>query len=248
MFKKLIYKSVAGATAVGSLLAVSLVATPATITSAPAIRNVSDHCANQYAHTVSTTTDLQLARTAAQYGTRNVASVQVSRDDAGASQPVGRVRVSILGLQSWTVRLVDGMATVALPRTLTARRTYIVVARYLPRDCSVFAASRSNRSYYTVIRAGVRLNVDAPNVDSSVRPRVDVQARSLTGVTVPGSVRVRLYRDAVLVDVKWAMLDDGFVRVFFPRKRPGVYDARVYYPARTNFSVASGEDDFRVFR
>ena len=40
MFKKVLLRSIAGATALGSVLAVSLVATPAVVTSAPEIRNV----------------------------------------------------------------------------------------------------------------------------------------------------------------------------------------------------------------
>lgn len=248
MFKKFIYRSVAGATAVGSVLAVSLIATPATVTSAPAIRNVAEDCNLQYPSSVATSTDLKLTRIAAQYGTQNVATVLVTRDDAGSRKPVGRVRVSIGNAWSRTVRLVDGQASVDLPHTLNAGNTYTVRARYIPPSCSMFAASRDLASY-TVFRARVRLAVNAPNVARGVRPRVNVLATSRTGVTVPGSVRVTILRQAVVVGRKWAALDsDGRVRVFFPRKRPGYYNVEVFYPRKANFTRATGEDDFRVFR
>jgi hypothetical protein len=246
MFKKMLFKSVAGATALGSAFAVSLVATPAMVTSAPEIRNVA--CNIAYPQSVATNTQLSLVRTAGQYGLQNSATVRVVRTDSAGRNPVGRAVIRVVGVRNYTVRLTNGEATVNLPR-LNARQTYTVRARYVPPGCSVFAPSASAPSYYTVIRAGVRLNVNAPNVRRNVRPRVNVTATSLTGMTPPGRVRVRLYREAVQVGAKWASLNrNGQTRVFFPRKRPGYYQAKVFYPASQNFSQASGENDARILR
>jgi hypothetical protein len=246
MLKKLMLRSVASATAVGSVVAMSLAAGPATVSSAPAIKNVA--CTIEYQASVATTTTLSLQRSGAQFGVRNAATVTVSRDDAGARTPRGSVRIWIVGGPSWTVSLRDGSASVSFPRRLGSGETYTVRARYNAPSCSVFADSSAAPRYYTVHQARTNMDVDARNLRRGMRPRVDVNVWSATGPTPPGRVQVVLTRNAVQVGSKWARLDGGETRVWFPRKRPGVYDVSVRYPQRKNFRWSNGEDEFRIFR
>lgn len=121
MFSKLIIKNVVGALAVGGVLAVSQFASPAVVTSSPAIAE------RAYPASVVTNTDLTLDRTTVRPGQRNTARVTVSSDDG---TPQGTVTFRVSGHDPQTVTLVNGKASYDMPTDLKAGRTYTVTATY----------------------------------------------------------------------------------------------------------------------
>lgn len=249
MFKKVLLRSVVGATAVGSMLTMSLVSAPSVVTSAPEIRNVA--CGVKYPGSVSTTTSLKLSRSIAVYGSSNKATATVSRDDSDKT-PGGSVRFSLSGNgvnKSWTVSLSGGDASVSLPRNLEAGNTYTVKARYFPPDCSVLKGS-SDSAYYTVVKAKTLRSVNAPDVDRGERARVSVVVSSQRpGMFTPrGQVRIVVKRAGNVLLSKTVTLQDGRVRTSLKKFRPGSYDVVARYFGTTNFSGARGSDDFRVRR
>jgi hypothetical protein len=250
MFKKILLKSVVGATAVGSALTMSAVAAPSVVTSAPELNNVA--CSEQYPGSVSTTTQLKLSRAIAQYGSTNVAHVTVSGDKAG-SKANGSVTFTLSGegvSESWTKSVKGGQASVTLPRKLAAGNTYTVRAKYTPGDCSVFKGSESKAAYYSVNKANTMRRVHAPNVDRGQRARVSVAVSSARpGMFTPrGQVRIVLSRRGEKLAVKTLRLEDGRVRASFGKLRPGSYDVVVRYFGTGNFRSTRGTDGFRVRR
>lgn len=244
MFKKVLLRSIAGATALGSVLAVSLVATPAVVTSAPEIRNVA--CSLPYPSSVSTNTTVSTTRGVAAYGAATTATATVTRDDAGYN-PRGSVRFLLRGAvdKSWTVKLRNGQASVSLPRTLPAGNTYTVTAKYFPPSCSIFKRS-SGSTYYTVFKAGTRTRVNAPNIRRTQRPSANVVVRST--LTPSGKVRVVLVRKGNTVAAQTKRLSGGRASASFRKVRPGKYTMKVKYLGTRNFRASSGADTFRVRR
>jgi len=244
MFKKVLLRSVAGATALGSMLAVSLVATPAVVTSAPDIRNVA--CSLQYPGSVSTNTTVATTRGVAGYGAATTATATVTRDDAGRN-PRGTVRFVLRGAvnKTWTVRVRQGRASVTLPRTLPARNTYRVTAYYFPPSCSIFKRS-DGTTYYTVYKAGTRTRVSAPNIRRYQKPTANVVVRST--LTPRGKVRIVLVRKGNQVAAQTKRLRGGRTSATFRKVRPGYYKMKVRYLGAKNFRPSSGADGFRVRR
>lgn len=243
MFKKILLRSVVGATAVGSALGVSLVATPAVVTSAPEIRTVA--CAT-YPGSVSTTTDLSVRPAVAAYGTSAKATAKVS---SGSGTPWGSVRFVLTkpdGKVRWDVSLSRGVAAVSLPRTLSAGHTYPVTARYMPTECSRFAGS-SDGAYYTVKKSPASTRVNAPNVRRTQSARVNVAVGSST-VAPTGQVRIVVKRRGRVVASKVRTLSGGKASASFGRIRVGSYDVRAVYRGTINFGSSAGSDEFRVRR
>lgn len=253
MFTKVLFKSAATTAAVGTALAVSLVATPSAVTTAPELRTVSsvpaEYCDDaSYAGEVATTTTLKLGRAMGRYGMPNKATATVTDGDL---TPTGSVRFVLYNgagrvVGSTTVGLVDGVATWAMPRNLRARQTAKVSANYLGEDC--FAPSQGDLGFYTILPRGTWTQVDAPNRRRVWRPRVDVAVRSYAPYAAQGAVRIRITRNGQVVRGKRVWLRGGERTVFFKRLRPGVYDVRVNYVGHRNFIRSAGSDRFRVFR
>ena len=249
MFKKFVLRSLAGATAVGSALTLSLVSTPSVVTSAPEIRNVA--CSVKYPGSVSTTTQLSLSRSIAVYGSTNTAKATVSRDDSDKNAG-GSVRFTLSGggvNKAWTVSLSGGAASVTLPKSLEAGNTYTVNAQYSPPSCSVLKPS-SDSAYYTVVKAKTLRSVNAPDVDRGERASVSVVVSSQRpGMFTPrGQVRIVVKRGGNVLATKTVALQDGRVRTSFGKFRPGSYDVVARYFGTSNFNGARGTDDFRVRR
>jgi hypothetical protein len=251
MFKKILLRSVASTAAIGSALAVSLVATPAVVTTAPEIRNVA--CEVKYPGSVSTTTQLSLGRYVGAYGVPNFATARVSRDEAGAKTPVGKVRFRIFNpngkvRRAWTVRLRNGEATVGLPRRLGAQNTYTVRANYIPPDCSIFQRSASAPAYYTVNKAGTRTVVRAPDRTRGQNGRVNVALRS-ANFTPQGKVRIVIKRgDRVVARQVRKLNTNGRVSAGFRKFAVGKFNVRAVYLGTPNFKRSAGNATFRVTR
>jgi hypothetical protein len=248
LFKNVLLRSLAGATAVGSALAVSLVAGPAATTASPEIRNVA--CA--YPASVSTTTKVALERPVAIYGVSTSATATVSTD-AGAGAPMGRVRFYLKNSDgslrnTWTESLSGGQATITLPRRLPSNRTYVVRARFLPEHCSTFKRSLSDAAYYIVRKPGTRTIVHAPSVHRGERPHVRVAVRSASPLNANGRVRIVVQRRSNVVASRVIRLRHGRVHTSFRPLRPGRYDVKVRYFGARNFRGSRGEDVFRVWR
>jgi hypothetical protein len=249
MFKKILLRSVAGATAIGSALAFSAVTAPAVVTASPEIRNVA--CEVKYPGSVSTATQLTLGRSVGVYGVANSATATVSTDEAGAKTPTGRVRFTLSAdgkvLRAWTVSLRGGEATVGLPRRLGAQETYNVVARYLP-GCSVFKPSTSNIAYYSVNKAGTNPAVNAPNVTRGDNARVNVNVRSASPFAPGGKVRMVVKRHGRVLAKQVRTLRGGKASATFREFAVGRYRVEVRYLGTRNFRPGSGADVFRVTR
>lgn len=249
MFKKILFKAVVGAAATGTALSVSLVATPSVVTSAPEISNVA--CA-AYPGSVATNTDLSVAQPIVRYGRGSTATAKVARTDSGAKKPIGTVTFTLSNKdgsvrRTWTRDLNRGEATISLPSRLPARATYGLRVAYNATNCSMFADSNSEPRGFTVLRAGTKTNVAAPNRDRGERPVVRVAVNSGSPVATSGRARVKIYRKAVLVRSRLVSFTGGF-RTSFAKLRPGYYDVRVQYLGTGNFVGSRGSDDFRVFR
>jgi hypothetical protein len=252
MFKKILLRSVASTAAIGSALAISLVATPAVVTTAPEIRNVA--CDNVYAGSVSTTTQLSLGRSVGAYGVSNAATARVSRDGAGKT-PGGQVRFRLFNPNGqvrrvWKVRLHNGAATVGLPARLGAQNTYTVRANYIPPNCSIFRASVSDPAYYTVNKAGTRTVVKAPNRTRAQNGRVNVTVRTGSPFTPQGKVRVVVKRsgNGKVVARQVRQLQGGQTTAVLRKFAVGKFNVRVVYLGTKNFKRSVGNDTFRVTR
>jgi hypothetical protein len=254
LFKKILLRSVASTAAIGSALAVSLVATPAVVTTSPEIRNVA--CDLKYPSSVSTTTQLSLGRSVGAYGTENWATARVSRDEANAKTPVGKVRFRLFNrsdgslIRAWRVQLRGGEATVGLPRRLGAQTTYTVRANYIPPDCSIFQRSASAPAYYTVNKAGTRTVVRAPDRTRGQNGRVNVRLRTGSPFTPQGKVRIVVKRAANnrVVARQVRKLEDGRVSATFRKFAVGRFKVRAVYLGAKNFERSAGNARFRVTR
>jgi hypothetical protein len=152
MLSTILRKSVAPT----AMLAVALVALPAQGAPAPAGQPTCGQLVGVgYQDGVTTRTDVRLRASMGQYGSANSATVTVGSEIA---TPTGSVRVTIAG-QSSTAKLVNGSATVALPASLGASKTYTVQSTY-NSNCRAFKGSGASAAY-TVFKAdtGVKAGV-----------------------------------------------------------------------------------------
>lgn len=244
MFTKHVIKSVAGATAVGATLAMSLVATPAVVTTAPEIRTVA--CA--YPDSIATLADVTLRRVAAPYGTSNLASVTVERTDTGGAA-TGSVRFTVASggsvYSAATVTLSGGSASWTMPSRLPSSRTYTVRADYRP-TCRFRADS--DAAFYTVYRARTNTSVEVRNVSRGVTPVARGFVASPSPLNPPGRVRIVVTRRAVEVHRETVPLQGGAFSASLRRFRPGYFQVEATYLGSTHYKSSKGEDDFRVFR
>jgi hypothetical protein len=226
----------------------SVVASPAVVTSAPEIRNVA--CTVKYPGSVSTSTQLSLGRSVGIYGVANSATATVST--SGAKTPVGRVRFTLSAdgsvIRAWTVTLRGGEATVGLPRRLGAQETYAVEAFYLPPDCSVFAKSRSNIAYYSVDKAGTNPAANAPSITRGENGRVNVNVRSASPLAPGGKVSLVVKRNGRVLAKQTRTLSGGKASAAFRKFAVGRYRVEVRYLGTGNFTGSRGADGFRVTR
>lgn len=250
MFKKILFRSVAGATAIGSALAFSVVASPAVVTTAPEIRNVA--CSLEYPSSVATSTSLTLGRSVGIYGVENSATATVSRDESGAKQPVGQVRFELSAdgsiIREWTVSLRRGTATIGLPKRLGAQATYAVVAHYLPPGCSIFRSSSSNTAYYSVNKAATRSRAKVDDLVRGENPRAAVVVRSASSVAPGAKVRVVLKRNGRVLAKQVHRLSGGKATATFRKFRPGKYRVVVRYFSTANFIGSGHRNSFRITR
>jgi uncharacterized protein YwbE len=231
-------------TVVTGLVAASLAASPSLVTSAPELRQVTNH----YEGTVATTTDVALNRYGGQYGHANGATVTVSRTDSGDGQPNGRVRIQLVGVETWTVRLSGGGASVDFPRRLPAGESYTVRASYLPPDGSLFHES-SGTAYYTVVQARTTTAARAADIRVGEVARARVSVDSETGLTPRGSVRAVLTRNGDRVDAVTVDLEDGAATARFGQiNRRGTYDVSARFLSGDNFKDSTDETTFSVRR
>lgn len=252
MFKKLLFKSVVSATAVGSALTVSLVSTPAVVTTAPEIRTVA--CGDAYTPRLATSTSVSFIRDGAsvasgEYGSavRGVATVSSS-----GGTPTGNVRFvlwdSTRGSQvgAWTAPMSRGAASLALPTYLPAQRTYRLSADYRPSGC--FKDAETVGKSYTVVSRRTSTRATAPNRTRRQTPLVDVTVGSSISQAVTGKVSVVVRRSGSVVRRGTVTLSRESGRIGFRRLSPGLYTVTATYLGNTNFRVSSDRDDFRVYR
>ncbi|HEX6877949.1 MAG TPA: hypothetical protein VF165_19975 [Nocardioidaceae bacterium] len=244
MFKNVLLRSLAGATAIGSALTISLVATPAAVSSAPQVQTVA---CTEYPSRAATNTSVSAQPSMAPYGTAAKAMATVT---SGAGTPTGRVRFVLRDsdgsfIDSWVVGLSGGSASSPLPRGLPARHTYTINGKYLP-GCSPFGKSHDSGSY-SVYKARTATKVNAPSIHRGDRARVNVAVSSST-LTPTGRVRIRIVRNGNVIASSTLTLDSGRAFASFGKYRPGLYTAKVGYLGTGNFRQSSGSDDFRIYR
>lgn len=256
MFKKIFVKSAATTAAVGSALALSLVANPAVVATAPAISNVA--CApGAYPSSVSTTTTVSLNRAMGQYGMYKTAVASV---DAGDEIATGSVRFVLYNSSTGAVLHRDNVdldataqADVALPRYLRANQSYMLTASYIPGE-SCYQGSDATAAFHTVFKRKTATDVNAPNRTVRQRPTVTVSvAPTATGGlyvadNAPGRAKVVVKKKGRVVRSTTVRLSGGSMRVSFSRLRTGYYTAQVRYLGNVNFAASSGADSFRVRR
>jgi hypothetical protein len=231
MLKKILGKAVAGTAAAG------LVLVPSAVTVAPQFVNV----ACQYPDPAATSTSVVLDAVAAPFGTRNRVTVNVS--SAGAT-PRGKViiRVESLGRFVKTVR--GGSATLALPRTLDARNTYTISAKF---DGTCRFRNSRDTAQYTVFKAGVNVN---PTVQNARKARFAAAFRGAGGldpqggqarfvVKRPNGKTVRVANDGVR---------RGRAAVDMRNLKPGRYRLVVSFRGTPNFRASSDSVSFGVRR
>jgi hypothetical protein len=243
MFTRMIAKSVAGVAAFGTVLA-GIHGAALTQPAAPEIAAVG--CTNPYEDSVRTSTDLSLDRTIGIFGTVNRATVKVTSNVS--STPTGTVRLWIIGAE-WaaTASLADGEASVRLPRRLSARNTYTVLARYVPPACSDFKRS-SSRAYYTVLQAPTRVAASRPDVRRHQRGYVHVRIESSATVW-GGKAVVRLYKNGDLRRTRVVTIRRSVATAKMGRiHQGGRWQMRVRYRGTNNFQPSSYRANFWVRR
>lgn len=241
MFTKILFRSVAGTTALGSALAVSLIAGPGTVTASPEIRNV----ACEYPAAASSETALTLLNSMGRFGDVNRATVQVT---SGNTTPAGQVQFAINGNTRATRPLsANGTATFGLPGYLPAKTTHSVTATFVPADaCAVEGSSDS--SSYTVFRRGTKATAAAPDRVRGKRPVVRVSVDSGLPRDARGKVRVVLRRGGKIRANRVVRLSDGSAVVRFRKMRVGDYKVRVRYLGARNFKRSTNVTTFGVQR
>lgn len=243
MFVKTLLRAAVMPAVVTGLVGASLAASPSLVTSAPELRQV-DH---PYESTIATTTQLGLDRYGGEYGQANGANVRVTSVDG---TPNGRVRIRLEGVDTWTVSLSGGKASVDFPRRLPANETYSVTAIYLPGDDSNYIGSDDSASYI-VKRATTRTVTSAADIRvgevGKARVRVDATESSVTPV---GTVRAVLTRNGNRIAADTVRLEDGVAVARFGRiTRRGTYDVRASYDASNdNFRNSSDAAEFAARR
>lgn len=243
MFVKTVLRAAVMPAVVTGLVGASLAASPSLVTSAPELRQV-DH---PYENTVATTTQLGLDRYGGEYGQANGANVTVSSEDG---QPGGRVKIQLEGVDTWTVGLSGGKASVDFPSRLPANETYTVTATYLPGNDSNFISSDDSAAYI-VKRATTNTATSAEDirVGEFAKARVRVTTPN-SPLTAPGTVRAVLTRNGDRIAADTVRLEDGVAVARFGRiTRRGTYDVRASYDASNdNFRNSSDAAEFAARR
>lgn len=241
MFTKILFRSVAGTTALGSALAVSLIAGPGTVTAAPEIRNV----ACEYAPAGKTSTDLTLQKSLGFFGDANRATVQVSN---GNTTPDGEVLFAVDG-KTRAVRQLNasGTATFGLPGYLGAGVDHVVTATFVPADECTWVGS-SDTDYYSVFRRGTKTGAAAPDRVRGKNPVVRVSVDSGLPRDARGKVRVVLRRDGKIRASRVVRLSDGAAVVRFRKMVVGDYKVRVRYLGARNFKRSTNVTTFGIQR
>jgi hypothetical protein len=246
MFKRILFKSVAGAAAAGTILAGAAAMTaPVVTTVSPEITNVACHL--KYPNSAVTLTRLTLDRSIGQYGSNNGAHVRVTSD---TGQPNGQVTVRIVGLRSWTVHLHNGRAAVSFPFHMDAQHTYTVRSHYTPPSCSHYKASSSDAKFYTVRKADTHvIRLHARDISGGENPRVSAEVTSATGQTPRGDVRVKLFKNNEVRQVMVVGLRGGEMTAEFDAVTGrGNWDVRVAYLGNSDYQRDSSSTTFRVRR
>lgn len=247
MFKKVLLRSLVGTTALGSALAMSVVAGPATVTTAPEIRTV----ACDYPANVTTTTDITLNTPVALYGAFNTATATVS---AGEGTPEGTVEFTVtrddttVGTWSRTLNA-NGKATISLPRYLNAQATYTIEAAYVPTECSEFKPSEADpAANLSVYKRGTSLDTRAPHRARGQRPYVAVSVDSGLPRDAAGKVRIIIKRAGKVRANRVVRLSDGSARAVFRKMAPGKFSVQTRYLGTRNFSRSTDTNGFVVRR
>jgi hypothetical protein len=227
-------RAIASIAALGTLLGITVIALVPTAQAAPPTSDPG------YPSSVTTATNLQLARNVARFGSRNVARVQVS---SGAGQPGGTVQLSIAGM-TYVLRLHGGQARQQLPRYLAPNQTYTVQANYLGRGCY---APSSALSYLTVVGRGTSTRVTglhARNIHRGGHPVVTGRVTKSHGRAY-GAVSVQLFFHGELVRSRTVRLHGGHFRAGFA----SVYRVGIWSASATKVNTgASASTAFRVRR
>jgi hypothetical protein len=247
MLKRLLVRSVATSAAVGTVVALAGVTTPATVSSSPAIESVA--CQQSYPNPIASSTDVRMDNAFQAYGAVNTVRVDVN---ANVGNPTGSVRITV-ARRSWTVPLSGGRASKVLPRRmLDAGRTYRVSARFLP-NCNTgeYATSRDD-ALLTVMRAGTRVrDLDVNNIRRGGKPHVTANIRS--NVAPGGKARVTISkghkRRTRTVPVRKVSGNTSRVSLWFGRvNAKGTWTVKVKYLGNRNFTADSASTTFRVKR
>lgn len=250
MFKRALFKSVVGAVALGSALAVAQFAAPATNVASRSIVDAASQCTN-YSSDTYTVLDLVLSHMGGHFGDSNTATATVKTTD-GRRVSNGSVRFSISGHPEYTTTVgvgSTGQASFAIPRRLPARATYSVDAIYLP-SCANFRKSSDNPKGYTVYKAGTTVGrVGAADIRRGGHPVVNVHVTSGTGIAVYGKVKVNLVYNSVVRKSRTVSLSAGDARVAFSRTyKRGDWRAKVTYLGTNNFKGDTNSTTFRITR
>lgn len=242
MFKRILVKSVAGVAAVGSALAMTVVAGPATTSAAPELRAV----ACSYPAEEQSTTTLELLRSFGRFGDINRAVATVTTATGPAE---GRVRLLVNGNLRAVKKLnANGQATFGLPRYLRAQSTHSIIVKYVPADDCAATRSR-DAGHYSVVKRRTQTEVNAPNRVRGRNPVARVQVSSVVPRSPRGKVRVIIRRDGRAVADRVVRLNrDAAARVRFRKMRVDTYKVRVRYLGAMNFTRSTDTTSFRVRR
>jgi hypothetical protein len=218
--------------------------TAAPAVTSPTVNAQADDSA--YPGSVITTTNL-LLRSRVEYRAENVARVVVG-DGATDGRPHGTVTVTVAGEGSRSATVGrGGSASVILPRSLKPGR-YSATASFTPEDDTEYAASRSGKETFTVVKSGSATFVQAARVSRGERPVVRVQVESDTRVTPRGSVSVRISTRGERHTERARLFNGQAVVRFAKVDRRGRWSARAVYGGSSVLQGSAGTDGFRVTR
>ena len=249
MLGKSLLSSLASAVAVGGMFAATAIAGPATITAAPAIKNVA--CQNpNYVGGKVTQTEVTLDQYVGEFGDPNTAHVDVQSD---AGTPNGRARLTVRDERNGQLKSsrtapldANGEADFPLPNRLRASRTYEVRAFYLPATCEYRRSAGTQ--YYTVMKASTNTNVNAPDKNKGQRGQANANVFAPGGPTPNGNVRFRLFKNDNQLATRMDSLNGaGNANVTFQkRNRRGQYRVVARYLGNGNFGSSQDSTTFRV--
>lgn len=248
MFKAILKRSLASAVAVGTVIAMASLTSPATVSSAPAIEHMAG-CKPKYPAKIATSTSVSVEKSMQRYGESNSATATVS---SGVGTPEGWVRFSTSGWSDWE-RLSGGSASTSLPK-LRAGKTYRISAKFYP-SCrgNDYRYQKSSGSAYVSVY-GIPTSVSkiyAPDREVGESPKV------WAGVTAEkwhpyGTVRVTI-SNGTESQTKYTRLkghrgNTSFAKVYFgPVYEPGTWTVDVDFLGNRHYEPSSGSSSFEVF-